>query len=108
MIQIIKKLLKAPKKHPKSENEGRTFECKICNKSYLSYPALYTHCKKKNHINNSSGRGRGRPKKEGLEMETEKTKYNPIMNNLLKIVIIHIFLKKKEMEKLKFLKLKSV
>lgn len=67
-----------PKKHSKSENEGRTFECKICNKSYLSYPALYTHCKKKNHINNSSGRGRGRPKKEGLEMETEKKKYNPI------------------------------
>ena len=67
-----------PKKRSKSENEGRTFECKICNKSYLSYPALYTHCKKKNHINNSSGRGRGRPKKEGLEMETEKKKYNPI------------------------------
>ena len=73
-----KKSFKGSKKHSKSENEGRTFECKICNKSYLSYPALYTHCKKKNHINNSSGRGRGRPKKEGLEMETEKTKYNPI------------------------------
>ena len=69
---------KANKRRSKSEIEGRTFECKLCNKRYLSYPALYTHCKQKHKTNNSSGRGRGRPKKEGAETETEKNKYNPI------------------------------
>ena len=73
-----KKSPKINKRRSKSEIEGRTFECKLCNKRYLSYPALYTHCKQKHKTNNSSGRGRGRPKKEGAEIETEKNKYNPI------------------------------
>ena len=73
-----KKSPKAGKRRSKSEIEGRTFECKLCNKSYLSYPALYTHCKQKHNKNNSSGRGRGRPKKEGAEFESEKIKFNPI------------------------------
>ena len=87
-----KKSPKVSKRRSKSEVEGRTFECKLCNKRYLSYPALYTHCKQKHNTNNSSGRGRGRPKKEGVEIETEKNKYNP--SNL------SYFLKKKEQEKL--------
>ena len=66
------------KRRSKSEVEGRTHECKLCNKSYLSYPALYTHYKLKHNTNNSSGRGRGRPKKEQNENEVEKIKYNPI------------------------------
>ena len=73
-----KKSPKASKRRSKSEVEGRTFECKLCNKRYLSYPALYTHCKQKHKQNNSSGRGRGRPKKEGIESEAEKNKFNPI------------------------------
>ena len=72
-----KKSQKQLKRRSKSEVEGRTFECKLCNKSYLSYPALYTHYKLKHNTNNSSGRGRGRTKKEQNENEVEKSKYNP-------------------------------
>ncbi|MCQ2820866.1 MAG: hypothetical protein MJ252_26710 [archaeon] len=54
------------KNHRRSKNdtEGRTYVCKICDKRYLSYPALYTHSKQKHHTYNNTGRGRGRPKKE--------------------------------------------
>ncbi len=44
------------------------FKCQQCEKTYLSYPALYTHMKTK-HANPvevlpiSAGRSRGRPKK---------------------------------------------
>jgi len=62
----------------KRESEGRNYVCKMCSKSYLSYPALYTHYKQKHNTNNSSGRGRGRPKKEINEGENEKNNYNPI------------------------------
>lgn len=56
------------KRRTKNMNDGRQFECQHCNKTYLSYPALYTHMKTK-HINPDealpmgSGRSRGRPKK---------------------------------------------
>lgn len=68
---------KSKKKRPKVEKKGkerrttsdeRVYKCNRCNKSYLSYPALYTHTKLK-HVytkDNSSitnGRMRGRPKK---------------------------------------------
>ena len=66
------------KRRSKREVEGRNYICKMCSKSYLSYPALYTHYKQKHNTNNSSGRGRGRPKKENLELENEKNKYNPV------------------------------
>jgi hypothetical protein len=37
----------------------------MCGKAYLSYPALYTHIKTKHDLQNSStGKGRGRPKKD--------------------------------------------
>ncbi len=55
---------KKNKRRSKSEKEGRTFTCSMCGKSYLSYPALYTHNKQKHNNNNQSGRGRGRPKKD--------------------------------------------
>jgi len=66
------------KRRSKREAEGRNYVCKMCSKSYLSYPALYTHYKQKHNTNNSSGRGRGRPKKESNEGENEKSSYNPI------------------------------
>ena len=53
---------------------GRDFKCTFCDKTYLSYPALYTHMKNKHAkgpdgqplIAFNSGRGRGRPKKNSL------------------------------------------
>jgi hypothetical protein len=65
------------RRRSKNDIEGRTFQCKLCQKSYLSYPALYTHCKQKHNTNNSSGRGRGRPKKDIIDGSVEKSKYNP-------------------------------
>ena len=65
------------KRRSKREVEGRNYICKLCSKSYLSYPALYTHYKQKHNTNNSSGRGRGRPKKTNLELNEEKNPYNP-------------------------------
>jgi len=56
------------KRRSKNDSEGRMFKCQHCEKTYLSYPALYTHMKTK-HISPvepipiSAGRSRGRPKK---------------------------------------------
>ena len=66
------------KRKSKHELEGRTYTCDICNKAYLSYPALYTHKKIKHEKNNNTGRGRGRPKKDQNEDIIEKNRYNPI------------------------------
>ena len=63
------------KRRSKNDNVGRTFICG-CGKSYLSYPALYTHIKQKhlgapppgtNSQQYHTGRGRGRPRKEKPE-----------------------------------------
>lgn len=64
------------KRRSKREVEGRNYICKLCSKSYLSYPALYTHYRQKHNTNNSSGRGRGRPKKL-VDVNDEKNQYNP-------------------------------
>ena len=66
------------KRTTKKESDIRNYKCSFCDKSYLSYPALYTHCKQKHNTNNHSGRGRGRPKKEPTELSIEKTKYDPL------------------------------
>ncbi len=48
--------------------DGRVYKCTKCDKSYLSYPALYTHTKLK-HLHSgespsiTNGRTRGRPRK---------------------------------------------
>ena len=68
---------KKGKRRSKNETQGRTFICKLCGKSYLSYPALYTHCKQKHNTSNTSGRGRGRPKKDNGDNQ-ERLKYNPL------------------------------
>ncbi len=41
---------KQKKRKGKYDLNGRTFQCKICKKSYLSYPALYTHNRNKHDI----------------------------------------------------------
>jgi hypothetical protein len=54
---------------------GRDFKCQICDKTYLSYPAMYQHMKNKhsldpnaqqtfNAVNSISGGKRGRPRKD--------------------------------------------
>jgi hypothetical protein len=55
------------KRRSKNETVGRDYKCAQCDKTYLSYPALYTHIKTK-HSNHgdtpiTSARGRGRPRK---------------------------------------------
>ena len=55
------------KRRSKNETEGRNYKCSQCERTYLSYPALYTHIKTKHSVQGeapmTSGRGRGRPKK---------------------------------------------
>jgi hypothetical protein len=59
------------KRRSKNDVDGRDFGCKYCDKTYLSYPALYTHMKQKHskgpdgevRTPPTSGRGRGRPRK---------------------------------------------
>lgn len=57
------------KRRSKNERSGRDYVCG-CGKTYLSYPALYTHIKTKHGGQNpcgtqqlQTGRGRGRPRK---------------------------------------------
>ena len=66
------------KRRSKNDQEGRDFACG-CGKTYLSYPALYTHIKTKHDGKFPEGttsppsknsKGRGRPRKSN----TEKTK----------------------------------
>lgn len=66
---------KIRKRATKKDTDIRNFKCEHCDKSYLSYPALYTHCKQKHNTNNHSGRNRGRPKKD--PGESEKNLYDP-------------------------------
>lgn len=60
---------KAPRRRSKKVTEGRKFKCDRCDKTYLSYPALYTHYKLKHssgekpNLPSQTGRGRGRPRK---------------------------------------------
>ena len=58
-------------KRRNKDAQGRNYKCSFCAKTYLSYPALYTHLKNK-HAKGpdgnpvaalNAGRGRGRPKK---------------------------------------------
>jgi len=64
--EIIEKQNSKVKRRSKNIMEGRSYKCKHCSKTYLSYPALYTHTKTKHkEINDhclSNGRSRGRPK----------------------------------------------
>ena len=69
---------KKRKRATKKESDIRNFKCSQCDKSYLSYPALYTHCKQKHNTNNHSGRNRGRPKKEQNELVSDKNLYDPM------------------------------
>lgn len=77
------------KRRSKNDLDGRDYKCSFCPKTYLSYPALYTHMKTKHskgekvtefNVNFkgsdsqqlllNSGRGRGRPKKNAGRVTT--------------------------------------
>ena len=79
MNKIFKKKIR--KRAKKNESDIRNYKCSLCDKSYLSYPALYTHCKQKHNTSNHSERGRGRPKKEQNELNIEKNRYDPLTTN---------------------------
>lgn len=52
------------KRRSKHDKEGRSHRCTLCEKSYLSYPALYTHAKTKHAGDPSPTKNsRGRPRK---------------------------------------------
>ena len=66
---------KKGKRRSKNDTDGRDHKCPYCDKTYLSYPALYTHLKTKHAkgpdgtpLPLNSGRGRGRPKKNQSTM----------------------------------------
>lgn len=69
------------KRRSKNDNAGRDFKCKYCDKTYLSYPALYTHMKQKHSKGPdgeqrnppTSGRGRGRPRKNPYQRLDPRT-----------------------------------
>lgn len=69
------------KRRSKNDVDGRDHKCKFCDKTYLSYPALYTHIKQKHskgpdgEIRNppTSGRGRGRPRKNPYQRTDPKS-----------------------------------
>lgn len=68
---FINLVIAKSKRRSKNDVDGRDFKCKYCDKTYLSYPALYTHMKQKHskgpdgevRTPPTSGRGRGRPRK---------------------------------------------
>jgi hypothetical protein len=68
------------KRRSKNDSQGRNFECDLCDKKYLSYPALYTHKKQKHSVLDSSTpkhasslNRRGRPfKNENISPLTER------------------------------------
>jgi len=70
------------KRRSKNDASGRSYTCELCQKSYLSIPALTNH-KKTKHLDeeaNSQKRGRGRPRKNinaGPSVpESAEQKYN--------------------------------
>lgn len=68
----------------KVEINEKKFRCPDCDKCYLSGPALTTHRKTKHDYgNNGEKRNRGRPKREGLEIQqnNQENKFNNFFND---------------------------
>lgn len=74
------------KRRSKHEREGRNFICEICDKSYLSQPALNNHKNTKHSIQGEiiEKRARGRPRKyapsETKTNEEDITRFNSFFN----------------------------
>ena len=66
---------KTPRKRVTKEESGqRNFKCEICQKEYLSHPALYTHYKKKHNKKIKTEKPKGRPKNNS---EKDNKLYDP-------------------------------
>ena len=66
---------KTPRKRVTKEESGqRNFKCELCKKAYLSYPALYTHYKKKHNKKIKTEKPKGRPKNN---TEKDNKLYDP-------------------------------
>jgi hypothetical protein len=65
MIKVLIFNLEKRKRRSKHEAEGRDFRCEICEKSYLSQPALNNHKNTKHLIHSGviEKKSRGRPRK---------------------------------------------
>ena len=82
---------KKQKRRSKNDVHGRDYRCTFCEKTYLSYPALYTHIKNKHArgpdgqplIAFNSGRGRGRPKKNALG---QRNQVEPTSRNFFRTI----------------------
>ena len=74
----IQEIFPKPQIDKKLEKNRKTYICKVCGKSYLSYPALYTHSKNKHNDKKIIiAKQRGRPKKGEIPVEN-KISYNPL------------------------------
>ena len=76
------------KRRSKTDQMNRAYKCG-CGRTYLSYPALYTHLKNKhdgeqpegtNAPSSTNGRGRGRPKKITNLYECDEENQHPSPN----------------------------
>lgn len=56
------------KRAKKNESDNRAYECEDCQRTYLSFSALYTHRKAKHNIKTKKENSRGRPKKNRVEI----------------------------------------
>ena len=66
---------KTPRKRVKKEESGqRNYKCEICQKEYLSYPALYAHYKIKHDKRIKTAKPKGRPKNNS---EKDNKLYDP-------------------------------
>ena len=80
----------------KNENETRLYKCSKCDKTYLSYPALYTHTKLKHlHPGESpsitNGRMRGRPRKNIVYSTTHSLTFRQLMELINQILQLLYF-----------------
>lgn len=71
---------KRSRRRTKNDVGERKYHCASCEKTYLSYPALYTHMRSKHGVTGTNGKGRGRPKKDSITLDKERKKFNPYDN----------------------------
>lgn len=75
------------KRRSKNDSQGRNYKCPQCDKSYLSYPALYTHKKQKHkntqpaakksqkQVSQASSSKRGRPPKMAEKVDPTSERF---------------------------------
>ena len=83
-----KKVIERQYRRSKYDCSGRMFSCKICNKSYLSYSALYTHGKVKHQTINEQPRVKRKRLSYKVNSEITNNFYNS--ENNIKNITIHL------------------